>query len=298
MNCARGTYTFSHDLIRDALYREIPEPIRRLQHRRVAQVLERLHTVRDSAVVSQLARHWDSAGDAGRASQYYAEVGRRALAIFALDEAQSALQRALELVGDARLRFETLMLLEGIASLRGARQEQHELLDAAEQTLALLGPEERCPWLRRRIDLANSLSRHDAASHDIEELRTLADRHGLRQWVASALEADAKRLRSLNRFDEEERRFNELTALLDKDSERFASAFLAHADTLIYQGRLTEARSFLDRVRATLNKDEQRREFASVLMALSRAALVQQDYASMADYAWQAHAVSVGDRRS
>ncbi|MBV8364045.1 MAG: AAA family ATPase, partial [Candidatus Eremiobacteraeota bacterium] len=294
----KGTYLFAHALIAQALYDEIPQDIKRNQHRRTAQTLERLYDGHDLARIYDLARHWDAAESGERAAPYYIEAARRSMAIFALEEARAALKRSLELAADIPHRFEALLLLEEIASIQGDRDAQERCLHDAQRLLDFLGVDEHCRWLRRRSDLANAIADRQAAARYIGELRTLAEQHSLPKWIASALEADAKRLRSLNRFDEEEATFKQLTTLLDVNSERFSSAYLAHADTLIYQGRLAEARGYLDRVRESLNKDEQRRELASLLMTFSRAALVQQDYASMADYAWQAHAVSVaiGDR--
>jgi tetratricopeptide (TPR) repeat protein len=95
-----GHYAFSHALIRETLYEELSS-LRRVQlHRRVGEVLERLHGSGD-AHLPELAYHFYAAapgGDSERAVDYAARAGARATARLAYEEAAGHYRRALELL--------------------------------------------------------------------------------------------------------------------------------------------------------------------------------------------------------
>ena len=120
-----NAYDFSHDRIRDVAYAEI-SPVRLPQlHRRVAQALEEVYADDLDAVASQLAVHYEQAGQVTNAIEWYeraAEIHRRMYA--AVDESRH-LQAALTLLATLpdtpdRTRTEislliALMLSEAIA---------------------------------------------------------------------------------------------------------------------------------------------------------------------------------------
>jgi tetratricopeptide (TPR) repeat protein len=99
-------YGFSHVLIRDALYDELPRAPRAVLHRDVAQCLERIHGD-DPDHFSQIASHFLRAAigtdasaprcrDVERAVAYAAQAGDRAAAMLAYEEAASCYERALQ----------------------------------------------------------------------------------------------------------------------------------------------------------------------------------------------------------
>ena len=80
---------FVHDTIREAAYVGIEESHRRLLHGRIAQVLE-LKTVwsaEQPTLFPRLANHFQSSGQADRASDYFLRAARLARAAFANDDA-------------------------------------------------------------------------------------------------------------------------------------------------------------------------------------------------------------------
>jgi predicted ATPase/class 3 adenylate cyclase len=93
-----GTFAFSHELVRQALYAELPAGRRAELHRRVGEALERLRGD-DEAWLSSLAHHFAegaAAGVADRAVEFGELAGARALRAFAYEEAVDHYRRALD----------------------------------------------------------------------------------------------------------------------------------------------------------------------------------------------------------
>jgi len=82
-----GTWQFSHMLVRDALYDDLPAAQRQALHRRVAEALERQHADDPRPPLSALAHHWHAAGDSAQAIEYATRAAQRATAMLAHEEA-------------------------------------------------------------------------------------------------------------------------------------------------------------------------------------------------------------------
>ena len=82
-----GTWMFSHMLVRDALYDELPTAQRQALHRRVAEALAQQHADDKTVPLSALAHHWYAAGDSAHAIEYATQAARRATAMLAHEEA-------------------------------------------------------------------------------------------------------------------------------------------------------------------------------------------------------------------
>ncbi len=83
-----GAYQFSHALIRETLYDEIPATRRSRLHLRIGVVLEALHHGDLTPVLSALAHHYCAAlpgGDAGKAVEYARRAAERADQLFAYE---------------------------------------------------------------------------------------------------------------------------------------------------------------------------------------------------------------------
>ncbi|HWT05027.1 MAG TPA: tetratricopeptide repeat protein, partial [Xanthomonadales bacterium] len=131
-------------------------------------------------------------------------------------------------------------------------------------------------------------------------LRRRARRSGAVRWQAAYLEGEARYRRAINDFGAARDAFAELIALTERTGDRGAraNARLAFADTYIYEGRLDEAYRALDDLRAAVHAGGDQGALVRTLIAFSRAALAQQDYAAMSRFATEAHDVSraIGDR--
>ena len=91
-----GRYQFTHNLIRMTLYDELRTARRRSLHRAVGKAIEALHRADVDALLPELARHFQVAGDTGRAIDYATRAGRRADALLAFEDAEQFFQAALD----------------------------------------------------------------------------------------------------------------------------------------------------------------------------------------------------------
>jgi DNA-binding SARP family transcriptional activator len=106
-------YDFAHDLVRNAAYRALSIPRRRMVHAQIARALAELPDA-DGALASDLAHHADLGGDVERAAFAYAAAAERALKLFATVDAHQLAERGLRFVdrldGNPRITVEMRLL--------------------------------------------------------------------------------------------------------------------------------------------------------------------------------------------
>ncbi len=139
-------YSFTHDLVRETLYDDVP-PRRRLEfHHSVGRLLERVHGDDLDRHLSEIAHHLFLAaplGDVGHAVEYLVRAGDRAFAVLGYEDAAIHYRHALELLaaagdGSGGRRGELLLRL-GDAQWRsgdgsGARLTFERAIDAARRS--------------------------------------------------------------------------------------------------------------------------------------------------------------------
>ena len=143
-------YRFAHALVRATLYDQLSGPRRVVVHRGVAEAIETVHGRALDDYLPALAHHSARAvapGDeaaAGRAVDYAARAGDRALAQLAHDEAVAYYRQALELLDDVGgrgpeaddmdgRRLELLIALGEAQRRAGDPEHRSTLLDAADR---------------------------------------------------------------------------------------------------------------------------------------------------------------------
>lgn len=106
-----AAYRFAHALFQHYLYGELGAAERRLLHGEVAQALESLYEGRSDEISTQLAWHYDQAGNEAKAASYCVRSGERANAQGAPGAAKGFLDRALELLPaeETELRWRALL---------------------------------------------------------------------------------------------------------------------------------------------------------------------------------------------
>jgi DNA-binding SARP family transcriptional activator len=135
-----SAYDISHDRIREVAYAALSAPRRRDLHRRVAAAL------RDAGSPGVVAAHYDRAGAADDAVEWYARAADAAQSVGAYAEAIRVLDRALELHrGDRELSL-LVAQLPALATVEGFGAPR--LAAAQERALALSGREPAAPLLR------------------------------------------------------------------------------------------------------------------------------------------------------
>ena len=93
-----ATYHFKHALVQDAAYSTLPKKPRRVLHARIAKALEARFTERVTREPELLAYHYEQAGLAGPAVEYWHRAARRDAERSANIEALNHFHRALELL--------------------------------------------------------------------------------------------------------------------------------------------------------------------------------------------------------
>jgi DNA-binding SARP family transcriptional activator len=91
-------YDFSHDKIREVAYLALSPVRRRRHHGSIARALERRHIADLDEVSSQIAVHWERAGQLDHAVDWYSRAADAALKMHASAEAARLLDRALDLL--------------------------------------------------------------------------------------------------------------------------------------------------------------------------------------------------------
>ena len=95
-----ATYHFKHALVQDAAYSTLPKKPRRVLHARIAKALESRFAERVTLEPELLAYHYEQAGLAGPAVEYWHRAARRDAERSANIEALNHFDRALDLLKD------------------------------------------------------------------------------------------------------------------------------------------------------------------------------------------------------
>ena len=181
-------YAFSHHLVQRAVYEEIDRGGRARWHRRAAHAMERSYAARLDEVAALLAQHLDLADEPQRASKYYLQAARKALALYANQKALELAKRGLELTSAREDRFALLALLESVHNLRGNREEQAAVLIDLERST---GDDDvrTCECSYRRVLFHRALGERAEENTWIDVLAARATFTGDRGWMACASHA-------------------------------------------------------------------------------------------------------------
>ena len=93
---AVGRYSFSHALVREALYEELGVTRRVRLHRRIGEVIEELSGARRDEHLDELAHHFLQAQELDKAVDYSIHAAGRAMTQFAYEEGAELYERALQ----------------------------------------------------------------------------------------------------------------------------------------------------------------------------------------------------------
>lgn len=129
LNPSPAGFAFVHDLIRTAIYAQLPEARRCAIHARAAHVYQTL----DPENVRSRAFHLDRAGQTSEAAEAYHRAGKQDLARFAYRDARTAFDRALSLLPTTLTpeRVEIMLGLAWTCDVFGERTRQLEILEGA-----------------------------------------------------------------------------------------------------------------------------------------------------------------------
>ena len=143
-------YRFSHSLVREVLYEQLPLPIRVQLHRRVGETIEAVYGTGSSAPVAELSRHFAevaASGEAGKALEYAQRAGERAMDMHAYEQAAADYQRAVAAWGyaggDDAVGCELLLRLGAAQARAGDYRHAAESCQRAAEISRKLGAPEQ-----------------------------------------------------------------------------------------------------------------------------------------------------------
>jgi DNA-binding SARP family transcriptional activator len=142
---------FTHALLREACYAELPPARRRWAHARLAEGLGR-----GPGRAAEVARHLRLAGDDGAARRFLAAAAGEARGLGALEEAAGYLREATGIAGGGAEEAELWLELADVEAWRGLRAGMDEAFERARERLEARGDrralaaawEARGRWLR------------------------------------------------------------------------------------------------------------------------------------------------------
>ncbi len=297
----RFDYAFTHALHQAAIYAEMPEATRRRRHHRIARVMENLYADRSDDLASQLAWHFEHAGEARRAAEFYLHVARRAQTMYADQDALEQIAHALELDPDAPTRWQLLALRETIHSRRGERDAQRTDLDELEQlSRARDDDDARCEVLRRQILFWRALGQRENEATAIDTLTTCAFAREAKCWQAEAIQAQAAHQVLIGQYDAAHASLERALVLhreLD-DANNQVHCFCLLAQVALERGEWTRVQVLLDQATALA---EQRGNYALLIQTwrtTSGVLFARQDFDAAGRLANQmlARCRAIGDR--
>ena len=132
--CEQDYFRFDHAKSRETLYEEIPLPLKKGYHARVAEKLE-TSAKKGRLPLSALAFHYAQAGNQQKALEYSIEAGKEELTRFSNAEAISHFKYALDIIGEnPEQTNERLVCLEGL----GDAYNSNSMFKEAAKTFELL----------------------------------------------------------------------------------------------------------------------------------------------------------------
>ena len=149
-------YLFRHGLVQDAAYTSLLKQERRELHGRVGAALEELYPDRAGELAPVLAMHFEQAGDAERAIDYYVAGAKHAFEQYAIQEAFEAFDRAASLIAEEDAAPAAVELSADEANRRRRRRIDVDL-GRAEAGYSFRTPEETFDALGRIVEPAEQL---------------------------------------------------------------------------------------------------------------------------------------------
>lgn len=186
-----GHFDFTHDLVREGVYRALSQPRRRAIHRQIAQALQ-AQSAADPRLHGEIVRHAALAGDAWATARACLAAGDYCLRVFANRDAAAVADRGLAYLADLPAGIDRVKLEIGLLRLRllaGAGRSGNALAALAQRlqranlaaealdlhTEAACGWETLSLWQQQASDIAGAQQatlsaqqatrRADAATH-------------------------------------------------------------------------------------------------------------------------------------
>ncbi|MDW8101026.1 MAG: AAA family ATPase [Anaerolineae bacterium] len=292
-------YTFSHHLLREAVYSTLRATERRRYHRRAARALAELYPTRQEELAALIAGHWEGAEEGQKAAHWYLRAARYALSLYASAEARRWLDRGLAWASDPALRFDLLALREQILAHTDALAAQQADLHEMGQLVTLLqDPERECLYLRRRVLLHRARGEREQEAEALQALGARAAGHPRQEGEFFREEAVHAML--TGRYDQAQRRLQQALALYRAQNDEAAqiTCLCLLAEVALHQGDFRTAHDLLTQAMSLAERQSNRFVVFRTLETAARIAFAHQEFARARQLNQQALelAQSLGDR--
>jgi tetratricopeptide (TPR) repeat protein len=276
-------FAFSHQLIQQTVYAELPSDVRARRHRRVGEVMEELFGDQLEQFAAELASHFERGSEPERAAEYYCLAGRQALGMYGSEEAKTFASRARELTTDRATQFQATEIVEEAARRLADRALQSEsiaqLLAIASE---LADPEMQREALRRRIVLAHDCGERERERAAIDELEPLIA-GGRAPWAAVFAQLKGSYLTAIGSYPEARSVMSE--ALSDISMHDYPRIYVECRCALVelagFEGRTSDVCEFLDEV-PTFERDHEVSQAITLLQTACAVAIRIQDHTALA----------------
>jgi class 3 adenylate cyclase/tetratricopeptide (TPR) repeat protein len=196
-----GEHAFRHHILHQVTYDTLLKRDKRSAHARTANWLAQHAGARAQGLLATAADHYEKAGDAANASEFYARASAHHAATFANEQALDCIARALVLASpdDSALRWRLLATRERTLDLLARRDLQ---LQDIEAMLALAedlppgaeGDARRAEAAWRRCDLADRMGEWARAEREARRALRLAECAGAEDIALRAMQRLAQAL--------------------------------------------------------------------------------------------------------
>ncbi|HEY1326744.1 MAG TPA: adenylate/guanylate cyclase domain-containing protein [Casimicrobiaceae bacterium] len=194
-------YAFRHQILHQVTYDTLLKRDKRSAHARTAQWLAQHAGARAHGLLASAAEHYEKAGDAANAAEFYARAAAHHAAMFANEQALECTARALALASpnDNALRWRLLATRERTLELLARRDLQLQDIEAMLALAEAAPPGAEGDALRaeaawRRCDIADRMGEWANAERDARHALQLAERAGADDIALRAMQRLAQAL--------------------------------------------------------------------------------------------------------
>jgi len=136
------TYKFDNTIISDVACTDLSRSRRRVVHRKIAEIMEKLYEDKTALVIYDLARHFYRGKDYGKAAPYLMSAGKTAESLYALKEAEKYYDLALKALSELDVNMENrqrkITVFGRLGWINQIIGKWHSAADHHEKTLVLL----------------------------------------------------------------------------------------------------------------------------------------------------------------
>jgi tetratricopeptide (TPR) repeat protein len=171
-----NSYSFDHAKSREIIYDELPLPLKTGYHLMIAERLETLSRIDKKSVVSDLAYHFEKAGNSPKTLVYSLMAGKEALAKFSNLEAKKYFLHVLDIAGEKEEYCnDRISAIEGLGDAFFATGEFSEALNKFQQLMNITNTEiVKLRAIRKAMVSARFLGNFDLSlelSKEVENLK-------------------------------------------------------------------------------------------------------------------------------